>query len=169
MRVSVYAGTFDPVTAGHVSVIERAARIFDRVLVVVAVNPAKRCLFTTDERLLMLRLATAGLPNVQCASTDGLVIELARRSGALYLVRGIRGATDADYETALAHANRDLAPEITTVFLPADPALSQVSSSRLKALVEGGADVSGYCPPGVERRLREKLGRSTGKERTDVG
>jgi pantetheine-phosphate adenylyltransferase len=158
MRVAVYAGTFDPITAGHVSVIERAARMFDGVVVVVAINPAKQCLFTIEERLEMIRGATSSMANVECTSTDGLVVHVARDRGAAFLVRGVRGATDADYELALAYANRELAPEITTVFLPADPALSEVSSSRLKELARTGQELARFCLPEVERRLRQKFG-----------
>ncbi len=156
-RVAVYAGTFDPVTAGHVSVIERAARVFDRVIVLIAINPQKAPMFSTPERLQMLREATCHLDNVEHASTEGLVVDHARAHGASFLVRGIRGATDADYETALANANHDLAPDVTTVFLPAHPHLSEVSSSRLKELARAGAELSRFCPSGVERRLRARL------------
>jgi pantetheine-phosphate adenylyltransferase len=156
-RVAVYAGTFDPPTAGHVSVIERAALIFDEVIALSAVNPVKAPLFSTAERIAMLSEAVAHLDNVRCAHTEGLVVEYARAQGARFLVRGVRGATDADYETALAHANRELAPEIETVFLPADRALSEVSSSALKRIAAAGEDVTAHCPRGVAARLRARL------------
>jgi pantetheine-phosphate adenylyltransferase len=156
-RVAIYAGTFDPPTAGHVSVLERAARLFDGVIALSAVNPSKATLFSVTERLAMLAEATAHLANVRCDHTEGLVVAYARAQDARYLIRGVRGATDADYETALAHANRALAPEIETVFLPADAALSQVSSSALKQRAAAGEDVSAYCPPGVAARLTARL------------
>lgn len=159
MPRAVYAGTFDPVTAGHLSVIERAARLFDRLIVLIAVNPEKVPLFSLDERLDMLRESTAHLPNVECASTQGWVVDHARACGATVLVRGVRGATDADQETALANANRQLAREVTTVFIPAHIELSEVSSTQLKALARAGADLAPWCPPAVERRLRTKVGR----------
>ena len=158
MRVAVYAGTFDPVTAGHLSVIERADLLFDRTIVLVAVNPTKAPLFSVDERLAMTREATGHLRRVECAVTDGWVVDYARAHRAGFLIRGVRGATDAEYETALAQMNHTVAPEITTVFLPAHSDLSEVSSTRLKKLAGLGQDIRPYCPVGVERRLREKLG-----------
>lgn len=157
MRVAVYAGTFDPVTRGHVSVIERAASVFDQLIVLVAVNAEKTPLFDPCERLEMLREATAHVVNVECASTESWVVEYARSRDALFLVRGVRGATDADYETALSNVNRALAPEITTIFIPAHAELSQVSSTGLKELARAGEDVSAFCPAGVEPRLRARL------------
>jgi pantetheine-phosphate adenylyltransferase len=158
VRLAVYAGTFDPVTRGHLSVIERAARLFDTLWVVVAVNPQKRPLFDPGERVAMLEEVTARWPNVHCARTDGYVVELARAHGARYLVRGVRGVTDVEGEIALANLNRALAPEIETVFVPADPELSEVSSSRLKELARAGADLSKICPPALIERLRARVG-----------
>ena len=157
MRLAIYAGTFDPVTRGHLSVIERAARLFDALWVVVAVNPQKRPLFEADERVAMLEEVTARWPNVHCARTGGYVVELARAQGAHYLVRGVRGVTDIEGEIALANLNRVLAPEIETVFVPADPELSEVSSSRLKELARAGADLSRICPPQLIERLRARV------------
>jgi pantetheine-phosphate adenylyltransferase len=168
MKIAVYAGTFDPVTLGHVSVIERAARLFDALWVVVAVNPNKQPLFSPDERLAMLAESVARWPNVHCAGTAGYVVELARSKGARYLVRGVRSATDADAELALANMNRALAPEIETVFVPADPRLSEVSSSRLKALAREGADLDQICPPHVAARLRARLGEAASRTETEV-
>jgi pantetheine-phosphate adenylyltransferase len=157
MRIALYAGTFDPITRGHLSVIERAARLFDRLLVVVAVNPDKHPLFSAEERIDMIRAVAAPWTNVECATTDGYVVELARARAARYLVRGVRGATDVDGEIALAAMNHALAPEIETVFIPAHPELSEVSSSRLKQLAERGEDVSRYCPPAVLARLQQRV------------
>src|SRR5689334_19356686 len=114
MRTAVYAGSFDPITNGHLSILDEATRLFDRVLVVVAVNPAKASLFTEDERVALARECTASYANVECASTRGLVVALARAHGATWLLRGVRGSIDSEYETALAQINRELAPEIST-------------------------------------------------------
>ncbi|MCE9584115.1 MAG: pantetheine-phosphate adenylyltransferase [Planctomycetes bacterium] len=157
MKTGIYAGTFDPMTAGHFSVIERAARLFDRLIVLVAVNPAKRPLFSVEERVAMIRESVVGLGEVEVSATEGMVIEFARRVGAGFLVRGIRSLTDFDSETAMAAAHHSLAPEISTVFVPAHPDLSFVSSSALRELARCGADVTRFCPPGVARRLREKM------------
>ena len=157
MRLALYAGTFDPITRGHLSVIERSALLFDRLLVVVAVNPDKHPLFTADERVAMIRRVVAPWNNVACTCTDGFVVDLARQTGARYLVRGIRGATDVDGEIALADMNRALAREVETVFIPAHPELSQVSSSRLKQLAGEGSDISRYCPSEIVAMLLERV------------
>ena len=157
MRVAVYAGTFDPITLGHLSVIERGAALFDRLVVVVAINPDKQPLFSAEERVQMIREVTARWPNVVCDSTEGYVVEVARRCAARTLLRGVRTATDVEGEIALANLNRQLAPEIETVFIPAHPQLSEVSSSRLKALAQQGTDVSRYCPPEIAARLQERV------------
>lgn len=155
MRVAIYAGTFDPITFGHVSVIKRAAELFDRVIVLVAVNPLKQPMFDLADRLLLIRESVAEWSHVDCASTEGLVVDYARTHDARFLVRGVRTSTDAEAEIALAHANHELAPEIETVFVPAEPGLSEVSSSRLKELASRGADLTPWCPPHVAQRLHQ--------------
>lgn len=160
MRLAVYAGTFDPITRGHLSVIERAARLFDRLLIVVAVNPSKEPLFSLEERVRMIDAVTRQWTNVECSGTDGYVVALARARGARYLVRGVRSSTDVEGEIALARANHELAPDLETIFVPAHPQLSGVSSSKLKQLAAEGEDVSTYCPPEIALRLRERLGRA---------
>jgi len=157
MRIGVYAGAFDPITAGHISVIERAARLFDRLFVLVAVNPSKSTLFTMEERIEMITDALAGLPNVRVAGTEGFVVEFAREHQAKFLVRGLRGVSDIEYETMIANANLELAPEIATIFIPAQPELSEVSSSRLKELAKSGACISPYCTKMVSDCLLERL------------
>jgi pantetheine-phosphate adenylyltransferase len=157
MRVAVYAGTFDPITRGHLSVIERGARLFDRILVVVALNPSKQPLLSVEERTQMIREVTSPWPNVECTGTDGYVVEFARMHGARYLVRGVRSCTDVEGEIALANMNHELAPDIETIFIPAHPELSEVSSSKLKELVIQGMDISRYCPPEIAARLRERV------------
>ena len=155
---AVYAGTFDPITAGHLSVVRRAVPLFDELIVLVAVNPEKKPLFSLAERLEMIREATARWPNVGCAHTTGYVVDFATDRGAAFLVRGVRDATDATYEAQLAHLNRLLAPELTSLFVPAQQDLAEVSSSALKALAQAGADVTQFCPPGIARRLAERFG-----------
>lgn len=156
MRIGVYPGSFDPPTAGHLSVIERAARLFDRLIVLVAVNDSKRATFTLEERATMLGEATAEIPAVAIASTRGMVIDAARAAGAGFIVRGVRSLTDFDAEAAMAAAHHALAPEIVTVFVPARPDLAFVSSSALREIARCGGDIERFCPPGVARRLREK-------------
>ena len=157
MTIAVYAGSFDPVTAGHLSVVRQAARLFGHVVVVVAINPDKRTLFTVAERMELLREVVALHPNVSVASTEGLIVDYARAIGASVLLRGVRGATDAQFETTLAQANRALAPDLATLFLPAESHLAEVSSSRLKEKLARGEDVSDFCPPAVAAKLRSRL------------
>ncbi len=165
-RTAVYAGSFDPVTLGHLSVIERAAPLFDRLVALVAVNPLKETLFSLEERHQMLVDATLHWRNVECCTAEGLVVGFARSLGARYLVRGVRTGTDAEAEIDLALANHALAPEIETVFVPARADLARVSSSRLKELAREGADLSGLCPLPVARKLRLRLARGlTGSAR----
>lgn len=158
MRTAVYAGSFDPITNGHLSVVERAIEIFDLVIVLVAVNPEKRPLFSAAERMDLILEATASWAGVEVASTERLVVDFARARGARFLARGVRGATDTEYEIALATANLELATEVTTIFIPARPDLAEISSSRLKALAASGADLTGLCPSGVARRLSQRYG-----------
>lgn len=157
MKRAVYAGTFDPITLGHVSVVERAARLFDELLVVVALNPRKEPLFSAAERVELIQALAGEWSNVSVCETSGYVVDLARARGARYLVRGVRGVTDTESELELSRMNRALAPEIETVFVPAHDELSEVSSSRLKELVRAGVDVQRFCPALVGARLKEKL------------
>ncbi|MBJ6761728.1 pantetheine-phosphate adenylyltransferase [Myxococcaceae bacterium JPH2] len=157
MTIALYAGSFDPVTAGHLSVIRQAVRLFAHVVVVVAVNPAKHTLLSAEERVALVREAVTLHPNVSVMHTEGLIVDLARAMGATVLLRGVRGATDAQFETELAQHNRALAPELSTLFLPAEAHLAEVSSSALKARLARGEDVSPHCPPAVLAKLRERL------------
>jgi pantetheine-phosphate adenylyltransferase len=157
MSIAVYAGTFDPITLGHLSVVRKAAGIFGHVRILVAINPDKSPMFTPDERVSMIAAIVAKMPHVTVDSTSRYVVEYARDIGARFLVRGVRGATDAVFETTLAQQNRTLAPEIDTVLLPADADLSEVSSSELKRRVERGDDVSAICPDVVAVAIRERI------------
>ncbi len=156
-RVAIYAGTFDPFTLGHLSVVETAAKAFDRVVVLVAVHPTKKPMFQINERVTLIEKETEHLPGVTCDSTNGLVVEYARCVGAHALVRGVRGATDVEYETELATFNRNAAPEIATFFLPADPGLAQVSSSALKKIAREGRDGTRFCSPLVWQALINRI------------
>lgn len=158
MTTAIYAGTFDPITSGHLSVVRQAVKLFGHVVVLVADNPAKQTLFPLAERMDMIREAARELPGVTVASTSGMVVEYARAAGAGFLVRGIRGATDAAFETELAKTNKRLAPEIQTIFLPAEADLAETSSSRLKELARRGEDLSPFCTPEVARRLAGRVG-----------
>ncbi len=157
MRRAIYAGSFDPITHGHLSVVRRAAEMFDELHVVVAVNPEKEYLFDLDERVGIAREAIGNFANVRVVGTRDLVIQYARDVGASFLVRGVRSSTDVEAEISLANMNHTLAPEIATVFVPALPGLSEVSSSRLKEMVKDGLDVSPYCSQAVATKLKARL------------
>jgi pantetheine-phosphate adenylyltransferase len=157
MRVAVYAGSFDPITNGHLWVIKRSTRMFDRLFVVVAVNPYKQPTFTIHERIEMICDAVAHTPNVECTFTEGYVVAFAETVGARFLVRGVRTLADAESEIALTALNHALAPQIATVFVPAEPTMSEVSSSRLKELARKGEDLFGLCSPLVAQKLGERF------------
>jgi pantetheine-phosphate adenylyltransferase len=164
MKAAVYAGTFDPVTLGHLSVVSRAVELFDRLWIVVAHNPEKQPLFSVPERVDLLRDVSAPWQTCGVTSTEGYVVTRARELGARYLVRGVRGATDIESELTLARLNHQLAPEIETVFVPAHAELAEVSSSRLKQLAREGADLTRYCPAVVAVRLRWRFDASPLRE-----
>lgn len=163
--IAVYAGTFDPFTAGHLSVVAQAAGIFSFVRVLVAVNPDKQTWFSREERAALIEALVAPMPNVSVDATEGLVVDYARGIGARFLVRGIRGASDATFETALAQQNRVLAADVQTVLLPAELALSEISSSALKARALAGQPLDGLCPAHIARALVERA-RSHGAGRS---
>jgi pantetheine-phosphate adenylyltransferase len=161
MSVSaLYPGTFDPPTNGHLDLIERGSKLFDRLIVAILNNPGKDPLFTVEERVEMLKESTAALKNVSVATFDGLMVEFARKQGAKAVLRGIRAISDYEYEFQMALMNRRLAPEIETVFLQPAGRYSFVSSRMLKDVVSFGGDVSGLVPPNVLKRLRNHMGAS---------
>ena len=163
MSVSaLYPGTFDPPTNGHIDLIQRGAKLFDRLTVAILNNPVKDPLFTVEERVEMLRESTAALTNVSVATFDGLMVEFSRKQGASAVLRGIRAISDYEYEFQMALMNRRLAPEIETVFLQPAGRYSFVSSRMLKEVFAFGGDVSGLVPPNVLKRLRDRIGANQG-------
>ncbi len=155
--VAIVPGSFDPVTNGHVDVIERASRLFRAVHVAVADNSAKRPTFTRDERVAMLSEACSHLPNVTIGWFEGLLAEYARAISARAIVRGLRAVSDFEYELQMAHTNRCLAPEVETVFMPTRADYSFLSSSIVKEIARLGGSVEGLVPDGVRQQLRQKL------------
>jgi pantetheine-phosphate adenylyltransferase len=156
MRRAVCPGSFDPITNGHLDIIERASKLFDEVVVVVGVNNSKNRLFEPDERLEMIRESTAGLANVSVDVFRGLLVDFCRAHGIQAIVKGLRAVSDFDYELQMGQMNRSLA-EVDTLFMPADPHYSFLSSSLVKEVATYGGDVSGLVPEPVLRRLRERL------------
>ena len=156
-KLAVYPGTFDPVTFGHMDVIKRASKIFDKVIVAVAKNTPKNTLFTADERAAMLTEAVKNLRNVEIETFSGLIIGYAKQKSASILIRGLRAFSDFEYEFQMALTNRRLDESIETVFLMPSEGSSFTSSTLLKEAASLGADVSSFVPAFVAKRLKEKL------------
>lgn len=159
--IAVYPGTFDPVTNGHLDILERSLRIFDRVIVAIATNPRKQPLFSVDERIEFIRAAIGGEPeSLTFDSFHGLLVDYCRSRGATCIVRGLRALADFEYEFQFAHMNRRLAPNVDTVFFMTDESNHYVSSSLVKEVASFGGDVSGLVPPTVADALAAKYGHS---------
>lgn len=152
----IYPGTFDPVTNGHLDLIQRASRLFGHVTVAVAASPSKQPLFTLDERVELLRQSVAALPNVTVIGFKGLLVDLAKAQHSTVLLRGVRGVTDFDYEHQLANMNRRLMPELETVFLTPSEQWSFISSTLVREIALHGGDVSEFVPAAVLDVLRHK-------------
>src|SRR4051812_2437497 len=155
--LAIYPGSFDPVTNGHLDLIERAAKIFEQLVVAVLRNSEKEPLFSLSERLEMLREVSSAFRNVEVDSFDGLLTDYARRRKAHVLLRGIRAVSDYEYELQMAMINRRLEPELETVFMVPAVAYSFVSSRLVREIARLGGPVSGLVPPSVESRLRAKV------------
>jgi len=163
MSVAVYPGSFDPITNGHLDIVERAATVFDTVIVAVLANPKKAPLLTVEERIEVIRAALEAhdVPDerVEVDSFDGLTVEFARSRGATAVVRGLRAISDFEIEMQLAHNNRVLAPKIDTVFFMTSAANSYVSSSLVKEIASFGGDVSGMVPTAAREALEQAFAR----------
>ena len=163
MSVAIYPGSFDPVTLGHFDIIERTAKVMDRVIIGVLNNQAKTPLFTVEERVDMLRNVTAGLPNVEIQCFDGLTIEFARKNHAQVVIRGLRAVTDFEYELQLAQTNRVIAPEIDTMFLTTSLKYSYLSSSIVKEVAYFDGNIEMFVPEAILPLVKEKLMEETQK------
>jgi len=158
-RVAVYPASFDPITNGHLDLIDRAARLFDEVVVAVAVNIDKSGgTFSLEERIALVREATSGVPNVRIDVISGLLVEYVRGIGAHIVIRGLRALADFEYEFEMALMNHHMFPQLETVFLMTSERWFYVSASRMRELVRFGADVSEFVPLSVAKKLKEKLG-----------
>lgn len=156
---AAYSGTFDPVTLGHLDIIERAAAMFPKLIVAVGFNVAKSPKFTVEERVALIEEVTRHLPNVQVVAFTGLVVNFAREHGVTVLVRGVRNVGDVDYERQMAVMNRDLYPALDTVFLAPSPQFEHLSSTLVRELAGLGAPVEKLVPPAVIPALLERFGR----------
>jgi pantetheine-phosphate adenylyltransferase len=158
---ALYPGSFDPLTLGHLDLIERAAQLFDRVVVAVLSNPSKNPCFSVEQRLGQINAATAHLVNVQAEAFDGLTVDCAQRTGAAVILRGLRAMSDFEYELQIAHTNKSLAPRLETLFMATATAHSFLSSSVVKEVARFGGDVGHMVPTGVAEDLARLFNRTS--------
>ena len=163
-RTALYAGSFDPVTNGHLDVVRGAARLADLLVIAIGVHPARAPLFATEERVAMLKevctpIAAAEKAKLEFITFDDLVVQAAKRVGATLLIRGLRDGTDLDYEMQMAGMNGAMAPDIQTVFLPASPLVRPITATLVRQIAGMGGDVSSFVPPEVAKRLKSKFPR----------
>jgi pantetheine-phosphate adenylyltransferase len=167
-RTALYAGSFDPVTNGHLDVVRHAARLCDRLVLAVGTHPGKTPLFSAEERIAMLEQSCGPLARqagcqLACVIFDDLVVDLAKREGASLLIRGLRDATDFDYEMQMAGMNEAMAPDIQTVFLPASPAARPITATLVRQIAAMGGDVSLFVPAAVAASLKKKFAGKLGR------
>lgn len=156
MTVALYPGTFDPVTNGHLDIVQRGTRLFERVVIAVGARVGKDMLFTTDERVALLKEAVKDLPSVSVTTFDGLVVDFAAQQGAQVLLRGVRMPSDYEYEAQMAVTNHALSPELETALLIASPETAFISSTLIKEVLEAGGSVAAFVPPHVAAALEAK-------------
>ena len=154
MKIAIYPGSFDPITNGHLEILKRALNIFDKVIMLVAVNDAKKSRFSVEERVAMIKEAIQGDPRVEVDSYNGLTVEYAKKHNAQHLIRGLRAVTDFEYEFSLASANDFIDSSIDTVFLMSKAEKSFINSSMIMELHQSGVNVSELVPPSVIKRLK---------------
>ena len=165
MKKAIYPGSFDPMTLGHLDVIERASKLFDHLIIGVLNNSAKTPLFSIEERVNMIKEATKDIPNVEVKSFGGLTVDFAKECGANAVVRGLRAVTDFEYELQIAQLNHVINPEIDTVFLTTSLQYAYLSSSSTKEVAAYGGDISQFVTPFVEAEVKKKFeGKIKGKE-----
>lgn len=157
MKKIIYPGTFDPITNGHLDIAERAAGLFDHVILAIANHPKKNSLFTVEERIDLIQASTEHLDNVSVSSTDALIVRFAKENEAIALIRGLRSISDFEYEFQMALMNRSLAPEISTVFMMPDERYMHLNSTVVKEIAALEGDISAFVPAIVEAQLKSKL------------
>ena len=156
-NIAIYPGTFDPITNGHIDVIERASELFDKVYVVIAINPHKSTLFTEEDRIMMAKESLNYLPNIIIESFHGLTVDYAKQVNANTIIRGIRAVSDFEYEFQIALMNRKIQPDIHTIFLLPNEKYTYLNSSIIREIAKYGQDVSSFVPKIVSQKLKEKF------------
>jgi len=157
MKIAVCPGSFDPVTHGHVDIMNRASKLFDKVIVVVSINPQKTTSFTADERVEMLTEVTKGIDNIEIDTFDGLLADYLRLTGASAIVKGLRAVSDFEYEFQMALANKKLYADAETVFLTTSAENMYLSSSVVKQIASFGGDISHFVPPSILENIKKRL------------
>ena len=161
-RIALYAGSFDPVTNGHLDVVRHAVRLADRLVIAIGVHPGKTPLFTAEERTAMLHencapFAREAKCELSCTTFSNLVVDAARKAGATILIRGVRDGTDLDYEMQMAGMNETMAPELQTVFLPASPSVRTITATLVRQIASMGGDIRPFVPTAVAKALKGKF------------
>ncbi|HXG38515.1 MAG TPA: pantetheine-phosphate adenylyltransferase [Bacteroidota bacterium] len=157
MKIAIYPGTFDPITNGHLDILERAVNLFDRVIITIARNSSKRPLFTEEERLELMREAVKAFPQVEVDAFDGLLVDYCRKKKAIAVVRGLRAISDFEYELQMALMNRKLNPHVQTVFLMPNERYTYLNSTIVREIARLGGDVTDFVPPVVKKALTKKV------------
>lgn len=160
--IAVYPGSFDPITIGHYDIISRASKIFDKLYVIVMINPDKKPLFSAEERVELIRKSLSGINNVEVCIYDGLLVDIARKVGAGVIVKGLRAVSDYEYEFQMALCNRRLAPDVETVFLTTSAENMFLSSSAVKQIARFGGSISDFVPAAVSAEIYDRLVRQNG-------
>lgn len=157
MKIGVYPGTFDPITHGHLDIITRSLRVFEKIIVAVAPNPTKHPMFDLPERLDMVRTATKGLSHVEVTTFEGLLVDFVQRQGASAIIRGLRAISDFEHEFQMALINRKLADTVETVFLMPSEEYSYLSSTIIKDVAHHGGSLTDFLHPEIAQRLKERI------------
>ncbi len=158
MKIAVYPGSFDPVTNGHIDIIERAAEVFDKVYVAILKNSSKNALFSTAERKALIERVTQHVPNMEVVSFEGLLVDLMREKKATVIIKGLRAISDFEYEFQMALTNRQLAPEVETLFMMTRAQNQYLSSSIVKEVAKYNASLDGMVPPEIQEDIYRKIG-----------
>lgn len=157
MKIGFYPGSFDPITLGHLDIITRGAKLFDKLYIAISFNPSKKTLFTTEERMQMVKEAVGDIKNLEIIESNMLTVEHCRKVGASHILRGLRAVTDYDYEFQMTNFNHKISPEVDTVFLMTQGKYSFLSSSSVRELASFGGDVTEFVPENVKIAIEAKI------------